>query len=67
MISNARVESDAISGRGADGKILPTTERVDLHAKREGLTLSDGEGGVYDDELESLKRHRGPAINRGSV
>ena len=67
MISNARVESDAISGRGADGKILPTTERVDMHAKREGLTLSDGEGPVYDDELESMKRHRGPAINRGSV
>lgn len=67
MISNARVESDAISGRTADGKILPSTERVDLHGKREGLTLSDGEGGAYDDELESLKRHRAPALNRGSV
>ena len=67
MISNARVESDAISGRTGDGKILPSTERGDMHGKREGLTLSDNEGAAYDEELESLRRHRAPAINRGSV
>lgn len=67
MISNARVESDAISGRTGDGKILPSTERVDRHGKREGLTLSDNEGGAYDKEMESLRRRRAPAINRGSV
>ena len=67
MINNARVESDAMSGRGADGKVLPSTERPDLRGKREGLALSDGEGGNYDEDIESLKQHREPTITRGSV
>lgn len=63
MINNARVASDAMSGRSADGKILPTTERPDTYSH----TLSDGEGGAYDDDYESLKHSRAPTIKRGSV
>jgi len=64
MISNARVASDAMSGRSADGgKILPSTERQDTYSH----TQSDGEGGGYDDDFDSLKHGRATAMKRGSV
>lgn len=59
----------AAAAASADGKVLPSTERSDMRGKRNGggLALSDGEGGGYDEELESLKHHRAPTITRGSV
>lgn len=70
MISNARVETDATSGRGAESSILPSTERHEMHhGSSRSLALSDGEGaghGLYDDDVESLSGKRS-AIKRGSV
>jgi hypothetical protein len=54
--------------RGADGKILPSTERGEFEdVKRESVPLSDCEGSNYDDELESLKRRQVTGLKRGSV
>jgi hypothetical protein len=55
MISNARVESDAMSNRASDAAILPTTERVEFHggSKPDGGALSEGEGGGFDDDADS--------------
>lgn len=73
MISNARAESDAMSGGrgGADsgtGKVLPSTERVEYPAsggKRES-PVSDGSG--FEDELEAVNHHRRVVnMKRGSV
>jgi hypothetical protein len=70
MINNARVETDATSGRGSEGNVLPSTERLELHhGSSRSLTLSDGEGaghGLYDEEGESLGENRS-TIKRGSV
>ncbi|KAI6777672.1 Homeobox protein PKNOX2-like protein [Emericellopsis cladophorae] len=67
MITNARVTSDAISGRSAEGKVLSSTEGSDPHMQQDGLTLSDGEGVPYEEELESFQRYRGSASKRTSV
>lgn len=71
MINNARAESDAMTGArgGGDMKVLATTERGDYeHGKRQlAGPLSDGEGAVYEEDLETLQRHRGTNMNRGSV
>jgi hypothetical protein len=55
MISNARVESDAMSSRAGDAAIPPTTERVEFHggSKPDGGTLSEGEGGGFDEDADS--------------
>lgn len=70
MISNARVETDATSGRGTEGSVLPSTERHEMHhGSSRSLTLSDGEGAghaLYDDDGESLSGKRS-GIKRGSV
>lgn len=57
MISNARAETDAMTNRVGEGKILPTTERHDLAGETNG----------YDDELKAFSRQRAPALKRGSV
>lgn len=77
MISNARIESDAISSARDTPKMMASTERPDyphhhhshshshsLVHPRSQAALSDGEGAPYEDELE---RRRGPAMDRGSV
>ncbi|KAI0840555.1 hypothetical protein F5Y06DRAFT_243071 [Hypoxylon sp. FL0890] len=66
MINNARAESDAMTVRGGDGKLIPSTERTDYDS--DGKPLSDGEGSPFRDvELESIKRRRVTDINRGSI
>ena len=72
MINNARVETDAMSGRGGDSKVMASTERgvsdYDRDSKRGSVPLSDGEASNYDDtDLEALKRRRAAATGRGSV
>ncbi|KAK8113672.1 uncharacterized protein PG998_001838 [Apiospora kogelbergensis] len=71
MINNARAESDAMSGRGGDGKVLPSTERADYDhgAKRNSVPLSDGEASNFDDvELDGMTRRRGSShFKRGSI
>ncbi|KAK9442715.1 Homeobox protein PKNOX2 [Metarhizium brunneum] len=65
MINNARAESDAMNGRpsgsSGDGTVLASTEQSsDFAGKRDdGLPLSDGEGGGYDDDVNKL-HCRGP-------
>lgn len=64
MINNARAESDAMSGRGADGKALPTTERLDYDMEGKGATpLSDGGDSAFDEDVEQ----RRSSMKRGSV
>jgi len=72
MINNARAESDAMTGvRGGEIKVLATTEHGDFdhHHKRESAVgpLSDGDGATYEEDLETLKQHRGANMSRGSV
>lgn len=71
MINNARAESDAMAGvrPGSDLKVLASTERGDFdHIKRETAgPLSEGDGAVYDEDLESLRQHRVTNMSRGSV
>ena len=71
MINNARAESDAMTGArsGGDLKVLATTERGDYeHGKRQpAAPLSDGEGAVYEEDLEAMQRHRVTNMSRGSV
>lgn len=71
MINNARAESDAMSGRGGDGKVLPSTERADYdrNAKRNSVPLSEGEASNFDDvELDGMTRRRGSShFKRGSI
>lgn len=64
MINNARAESDAMSGRGADGKPIPSTERLDYDLEGKGATpLSDGGDSAFDEDLE----RRRSSMKRGSV
>ncbi|TDZ71766.1 Homeobox protein PKNOX1 [Colletotrichum trifolii] len=66
MISNARAESDAMSSRSGESKILPSTERADYDdGKRSSVPLSDGE--AFDEDLESMKQRRSAHIKRGSI
>lgn len=66
MINNARAESDAMTVRGGESKLLPSTERTDYEP--DGKPLSDGEGSPFRDvELESIKRRRVTNIDRGSI
>ncbi|GKT95578.1 homeobox domain-containing protein [Colletotrichum tofieldiae] len=66
MISNARAESDAMSSRSGESKILPSTERGEYDdGKRSSVPLSDGE--AFDEDLDSLKHRRSAHIKRGSV
>ncbi|KAH8895002.1 hypothetical protein GQ53DRAFT_73409 [Thozetella sp. PMI_491] len=68
MINNARAESDAMANRNADGKVLPSTERVEFDdGKRSSVPLSDREGSAFEDDLESLKRRHTAGMKRGSV
>ncbi|KAI0887467.1 uncharacterized protein GGS22DRAFT_109784 [Annulohypoxylon maeteangense] len=60
MINNARAESDAMTVRNSDGKLLPSTERADYEP--DCKPLSD-----CDVELESMKRRRINNVNRGSI
>ncbi|KAI1501224.1 hypothetical protein F5X99DRAFT_205295 [Biscogniauxia marginata] len=65
MISNARAESDAMTGRGGDSKAQPSTEQLEYDHESK---LSDGEGTNYDDvDLEPVKRRTAASIKRGSI
>jgi len=57
------------SARGVDGKVLSSTERsdYDMSGKRDSAPPSDGEGSVFDDDLEGLKRRHATNMSRGSV
>ncbi|CAH0043210.1 unnamed protein product [Clonostachys solani] len=55
MINNARAETDAMTGRTGDNKILPTTERHDL------------DSGSYDEDIKVYQQQRTPNLKRGSV
>ncbi|KAK4231490.1 homeobox KN domain-containing protein [Podospora fimiseda] len=55
LLNNARAESDAMS----------SGRRSDL--KRDSPPMSDGEGSVYDDDLEALRRRHAVSMSRGSV
>lgn len=65
MINNARAESDATSGRGAGGKVLPSTERSEYDDGKQDSPISDGDG--FEDDLEAMKHHRDVNMKRGSV
>ncbi|KAF6844587.1 homeodomain-containing protein [Colletotrichum musicola] len=66
MISNARAESDAMSSRSGESKILPSTERAEYDdGKRSSVPLSDGE--AFEEDLESMKQRRSAHIKRGSI
>ncbi|KAI1144027.1 hypothetical protein F5Y05DRAFT_363422 [Hypoxylon sp. FL0543] len=66
MINNARAESDAMTVRGGESKLLPSTERTDYES--DSKPLSDGESSPFRDvELETIKRRRVTNINRGSI
>lgn len=70
MINNARAESDAMSGRSGDGKVLPSTERneYDHDAKRDSVPLSDGEASNYDDvDMDGMHRRTSSHLKRGSI
>jgi hypothetical protein len=70
MINNARAEADAMTSRGSDGKVLPSTERADYdhHGKRSSVPLSEGEGCNYEDvDMDALSRHRAVNLKRGSI
>lgn len=70
MINNARAESDAMSGRSSDGKVLPSTERneYDHDAKRDSVPLSDGEASNYDDvDMDGMHRRTSSHLKRGSI
>lgn len=69
MIDNARTESKAMASHGGDGKVLPSTERVEyeLDGKRASAPLSDA-GSVYDEvDMDTLSRRRSANMKRGSV
>lgn len=63
MINNARAESDV--------KVLASTERAADYAvpgsRGEGLPLSDGEGGAYDEDMSGLRKRRAGDLGRESV
>ncbi|KAI0115298.1 hypothetical protein F4814DRAFT_316016 [Daldinia grandis] len=66
MINNARAEADAMTVRGAENGLLPSTERGDYDA--DGRPLSDEEAGEAGDvETESTKRRRVTCNKRGSI
>jgi hypothetical protein len=67
MINNARAESDAITARTGEGKVLPTTERIDYADKGSSVPLSDGEGSAFDEDMDALKLRRGAHVKRGSI
>ncbi|KAI0128436.1 homeobox domain-containing protein [Xylariales sp. AK1849] len=70
MINNARAESDAMTGRGGDGKVLPSTERSEYERdmKRPSVSLSDGEASNFDDvDMDTITRRRSSNMERGSV
>ncbi|PNY23463.1 Homeobox protein PKNOX1 [Tolypocladium capitatum] len=77
MINSARAESDAMHGRvgssaGGEGKILASTERPANYGpppdrRATALPLSDGEGGVYDEDVGSLRKRRAGELSRESV
>jgi hypothetical protein len=69
MINNARAEADAMTGRGNDGKVIPSTERGEYDDGKRDSSLSDGEGSPFDDEMGTLKHQHGPADHRkrGSI
>lgn len=65
MINNARAESDAMSSRSTDGKVLSSTERgeYDEGKSRRSPTTSDGGDSAFDDDLEV--RRRAQHLKRG--
>jgi hypothetical protein len=70
MVNNARAESEAMANRGADGKVLPSTERSEYEheGKRASVPLSDGEGNAYDEvDMDALSRRRSANMKRGSI
>lgn len=73
MINNARAESDAMNSRSSagngDGTVLASTEQPTGYGikRDEGLPLSDGEGGSFDDDANDLRRPTRAHLERGSV
>lgn len=65
MINNAHAERDAMSSRGTDGKVLPSTERGDYEdvKNRRSPATSDGGDSTFDDELDP--RRRPHSLKRG--
>lgn len=58
MINNAHAESAAMSSRGSDGKVIPSTERGDYddNKSRRSPATSDGGDSAYDDDMEARRR-----------
>jgi hypothetical protein len=68
MINNARVESDAMAGRGADAKAVASTEGSDYSdGKRASIPLSDGEGSPFDEDMEAIRGMPITSQKRGSI
>ncbi|KAI0847789.1 hypothetical protein F5Y00DRAFT_110676 [Daldinia vernicosa] len=66
MINNARAEADAMTVRGAENNLIPSTERADYDT--DGRLLSDEEAGATRDvEIECIKRRRVNGSKRGSI
>ena len=67
MINNARAESDAMSIRSTDGKVLPSLERPDYDDGKTGTPLSEDGRNASEDELAELASRRSGHMKRGSV
>ncbi|KJZ76100.1 hypothetical protein HIM_04556 [Hirsutella minnesotensis 3608] len=75
MINSARAESEVMNGRvgggNADGDIMSSTERGSDYGgtgkRGEAFTVSDGEGSVYEEEMNSMRQRRAGDLNRESV
>ncbi|KAF3770237.1 Homeodomain-like protein [Cryphonectria parasitica EP155] len=65
MLNNARAESDAMTSRTTDGKLLTSTERGDYDDSkpRQSPTTSDGGDSPFDDDMEA--RRRSQHLKRG--
>ena len=66
MINNARAESDAMSSRSTEGKVVPSLGSPEYDGKR-GTPLSDDGRHGSEDELVDLANRRPNHMKRGSV
>ena len=66
MINNARAESDAMSSRSTDGKVVPSLEGPEYVGKGGTPLSEDGRNGS-DDERVDLAGRRSGHLKRGSV
>ncbi|TPX12084.1 uncharacterized protein E0L32_007199 [Thyridium curvatum] len=70
MISNAKVETDAMSsGRNSDDRLMRSTEKSEYDSRKSRSPLSEGGSSHYEDEMDDMRRRSpgGRGMKRGSV